>query len=63
MQEIWNQKMEQYHVTFGEMAEALGISKQTLTKKVQGKMDWTFSEMTKLMQMFEIEDPQSYFFS
>lgn len=62
MQELWNQKMEQYHVTFGQLAEELGISKQTLTKKVQGKMDWTYPEMMKLVELFEITDPQSFFF-
>lgn len=62
MQELWNQKMEQYNVTFAELAEELGISKQTLTKKVQGNMDWTYPEMMKLMKLFEITDPQSFFF-
>lgn len=61
-QEIWNEKMEQYHITFGQLAEKLGISKQTLTKKVQGKMDWTYPEMMKLVELFEIADPQSFFF-
>lgn len=62
MQELWNQKMEQYNVTFAELAEELGISKQTLTKKVQGNMDWTYPEMMKLVKLFEITDPQSFFF-
>lgn len=62
IQELWNQKMEQYNVTFGQLAEELGISKQTLTKKVQGKMDWTYPEMMKLAELFEIKDPQSFFF-
>lgn len=62
MNERWNEKMEEYHVTFGEVANLLGISKQTLTKKVQGTLDWTFPEMTKLIQLFEIKDPESYFF-
>ena len=61
-QEIWNKKMEQYQITFGQLAEKLGISKQTLTKKVQGKMDWTYPEMMKLVELFEITDPQSFFF-
>ena len=62
MQELWNQKMEQYNVTFAKLAEELGISKQTLTKKVQGNMDWTYPEMMKLVKLFEITDPQSFFF-
>ena len=62
IQELWSQKMEQYNVTFGQLAEELGISKQTLTKKVQGEMDWTYPEMMKLAELFEIKDPQSFFF-
>lgn len=31
IQELWNQKMEKYNVTFGQLAEELGISKLTLT--------------------------------
>ena len=62
MQEIWNQKMEQYNVTFAQLAEELGISKQTLTKKVQGKMDWTYPEMMRLVKLFDITDPQKFFF-
>ncbi len=62
MQEVWNQKMEEYNVTFAQLADELAISKQTLTKKVQGKMDWTYPEMMKLVQMFEITDPQNFFF-
>lgn len=62
MQQTWNQLMEQYQVSFGQLAETLGVSKQTLTKKVQGNMDWTFPEMEKLIKLFKIEDPQSFFF-
>lgn len=62
MQEKINSKMQEYDVSFGLLAEILGISKQTLTKKVSGNMDWTYPEMTKLIELFRIEDPQSFFF-
>ncbi|MDO5521950.1 MAG: helix-turn-helix transcriptional regulator [bacterium] len=63
MQEKINNKMQEYNVSFGELSKTLGISKQTLTKKVQGTMDWTFPEMEKLIALFHIEDAQEFFFS
>ncbi|MDO5293430.1 MAG: helix-turn-helix transcriptional regulator [bacterium] len=63
MRDKINKKMEEYKVSFGDLAKMLNISKQTLTKKVQGEMDWTFPEMEKLMEVFHIEDPQEFFFS
>ena len=50
------------NMTFGDLAQLLGISKQTLTKKVLGKMDFTYPEMSKMMEVFPIEDPQVFFF-
>lgn len=62
MQEKITKLLEEYKISFGELAEELGISKQTLTKKVTGNMDWTYPEMTKLMEIFHIVDPQEFFF-
>lgn len=62
MQQKINALMEQYEVSFSLLSEILGVSKQTLTKKVTGEMDWTFPEMEKLIELFRIEDPQSFFF-
>lgn len=62
MQEKITKLLEEYKISFGELAEALGISKQTLTKKVTGNMDWTYPEMAKLMEIFHIVDPQEFFF-
>ena len=62
MQQKINALMEQYEVSFTLLSEILGVSKQTLTKKVTGEMDWTFPEMEKLIELFRIEDPQSFFF-
>lgn len=63
MQEKITKLLEEYKITFGELAQILGISKQTLTKKVLGTMDWTYPEMTKLINLFDIDDPQEFFFS
>ncbi|WP_310604255.1 helix-turn-helix domain-containing protein [Anaerosporobacter sp.] len=62
MQEKIAKLLEEYNMTFGDLAENLGISKQTLTKKVQGKLDWTYPEMEKLIKVFQIKDPQEFFF-
>ena len=62
MQQKINALMEQYEVSFTLLSEILGVSKQTLTKKVTGEMDWTFPEMEKLIELFQIKDPQNFFF-
>ena len=62
MQQKINALMEQYEVSFGLLSEILGVSKQTLTKKVTGEMDWTFPEMEELIELFQIKDPQNFFF-
>ena len=56
MQERINKLMEEYYVTFGELATRLGISKQTLTRKIRGTTDWTYSEMMLVAQIFNIKD-------
>ena len=63
MQEKFKVLLEEYKMTFGELADLLGISKQTLTKKVTSNMDFTFAEMAKLTEVFGIENPQEFFFN
>ena len=63
MQEKITKLLEEYKIPFGELAQILGISKQTLTKKVLGSMDWTYPEMTKLIDLFHIDNPQEFFFN
>ena len=62
MQDKINRLMEEYYVTFGELATRLGISKQTLTRKIRGTTDWTYPEMMLMAQIFNIEDIESFFF-
>lgn len=62
MQEKLNQLMEEYYITFGELATRLGISKQTLTRKLRGLTDWTYPEIMLLTQIFNIENPENFFF-
>ena len=49
-------------MTFGELATRLGISKQTLTRKIRGTTDWTYPETMLMAQIFNIEDIESFFF-
>lgn len=62
MQERINQLMTEYYITFEELATRLGVSKQTLTRKLKGTTDWTYPEMMLLSQIFNIEDPEKFFF-
>lgn len=63
MEERINELMKQYYVSFDELAVRLGISKQTLTRKLKGKTDWTYPEMMLLIQIFNINNPNEFFFS
>jgi len=54
--------MEEFLIALEELAEKLSISKQTLTRKINGKTDWTYPEIIILTELFHIEDPESFFF-
>ena len=62
-QERFNQLMEEHYVTFGELAIRLGVSKQTLTRKIKGTTEWTYKEMMLLAQIFNIADPATFFYT
>ncbi|MGL4798598.1 MAG: hypothetical protein ACRCWY_04225 [Cellulosilyticaceae bacterium] len=61
-QEEMNRLMQEYYVPFDELAIRLGISKRTLTRKFNGNTEWTYKEMMLLTQIFNIQDPQAFFF-
>lgn len=58
-----NKLMAEYYVTFGELATRLGVSKQTLTRKMRGTTEWTYDEMMLLAQIFNIQDIPEFFYS
>lgn len=62
MQQKIKKLMEIYCVTFEELSIRLGVSKQTLTRKMNGTTDWTYNEIMLLTQLFNIEEPQDFFF-
>ncbi len=63
MQQKINRLMEEYQITFGELANKLNISKQTLTRKMNGSTDWTYQEMIDLSEIFHIQDPSDFFYA
>lgn len=44
------------------IAKEIGISQTTLSKKMQGKADFTVTEMVTLMYLLGIEDPSGFFY-
>lgn len=58
-----NTLREEKNISFGELAEKLNISKQTLTKKINKKLDWTYQEMLTLTELFSIDNPADYFYN
>jgi len=62
MEEKLNKLMMEYYVPFEELVTRLGVSKQTLTRKMKGTTDWTYPEIILLAQIFNIEDIDGFFF-
>ncbi|MGL6104609.1 helix-turn-helix domain-containing protein [Romboutsia sp.] len=63
MEDKINQLMQEYSITFNDLATRLGVGKQTLTRKIKGTTEWTYPEMMSLIQIFNIKDPQQFFFN
>jgi Trp operon repressor len=62
MQEKINKLLIEYKISFRDLAQKLNVSNHTLTRKVNGSTEWTYSEIMLLSQIFHIEDPQSFFY-
>jgi len=50
-------------VSFNTLASHFLCSKQTLTKKINGTLEWTYPEMMILGEVLGIEDLTAFFFS
>lgn len=48
-------------ITRKQLAEALGISESALRNKIKGRVDFTFSEIKKILEMFS-DLPWDYLF-
>ena len=50
-------------LTQRDVAEYMGVSRQTLTDKLNGKKDFKLSEIEAICRKLEIEDKVGYFFA
>lgn len=55
--------LDNKNMKFHDFSKNFTISKQTLTKKLNGTLDWTFEEVLILTKVFEIEDPATFFYN
>ena len=53
--------MKQYGYTQKELAKSLGISEQTLTRKLKKRVFGT-DEAAKIVELLSIDDPKAVFF-
>lgn len=63
MEEKLKSLMEENQISFSQLANSLKISKQTLTKKMLGHLDFTFEEIMTLSNLLKIQDPSTFFYS
>lgn len=56
------QLMTEQNISFKEIAAKLKVSNQTITRKINGTTDWTYSEIMILTELFNIKDPKSFFY-
>lgn len=56
------QLMTEQNISFKEIAAKLKVSNQTITRKINGTTDWTYSEIMILTELFHIKDPKSFFY-
>jgi hypothetical protein len=53
--------MHDKEISFNVLHSHFNMSKQTLTQKLNGTLDWTFPELMVLCQVFELESPEILF--
>ena len=54
-------KMKENGMSQNSVAEKIGISSNSLSRKLLGKREFTLSEVTALCQVLSIENPQEIF--
>ncbi|WP_251613000.1 helix-turn-helix domain-containing protein [Senimuribacter intestinalis] len=45
------------------LAEKVGMSSNSLSRKISGKREFTLSEMISICKVLEIDDPKAIFFN
>lgn len=62
MQQKIVQLMTDQNISFKELAAKLKVNNQTITRKINGTTDWTYSEIMILSELFGIQDPGNFFY-
>lgn len=50
-------------ISTDELAKILGINKSTLSKRINGKSEWTLSELKKVGEILGVEKLNQIFFN
>lgn len=51
--------MAEKRITQRELAKKLGVSKNTINNKINGKVDFNTAEATKICEILELTDPKT----
>lgn len=56
-------KMAEVGITQNALAKSLGMSRSSLSLKMNGKREFTLAELRIIVEVLNIDDPRSYFFA
>jgi len=56
-------EMKRRRITKAEACEAIGIKRSSFYRKLNGKSEFTLSEIQKLIELLDISDPMPIFFN
>ena len=56
-------KMAEVGITQNALAKSLGMSRSSLSLKMNGKREFTLAELRIIVEVLNIGDPRSYFFA
>ena len=55
-------KMAEVGITQSALANSMGLSRASLSLKMNGKREFTLTELKIIVKLLNIDDPYSYFF-
>ena len=56
-------KMAEVGITQNALAKSLGMSRSSLSLKMNGKREFTLAELRIIVEVLNIDDTRSYFFA
>lgn len=56
-------RMAEVGITQNALAKSLGMSRSSLSLKMNGKREFTLAELRIIVEVLNIDDPRSYFFA